>query len=113
MDMIAAKGPIHASVYWARPPVRFGISALSSDKDNAVIMLTKQAMTMAMIKLIPRLPAPCPRDMRQLVATISPTPTAMTLGRPNFFSFILSPPLDSVSYLIPARKFLLPRCGSL
>ena len=40
------------------------------------------------INPVPSAPAPCPSDIRQLVATISPTPVDTTLGKPSFFSFI-------------------------
>ncbi len=58
-----------ASVYWARPPVVFGIRALSSDNDAMVVIFKRQAMTIAAIKMTPMVPAPCPRDVGRILRT--------------------------------------------
>ena len=50
MEIIVGNGPRQASVYCASPPVVFGIRALSSDRDAMVVMLNRQAITMAKIK---------------------------------------------------------------
>lgn len=47
MEIIVGNGPRQASVYCASPPVVFGIRALSSDRDAMVVMLNRQAITMA------------------------------------------------------------------
>ena len=83
-----------ASVYCARPPVVFGISALSSAIVAIVIMLKMQAMIIATMNSSPMRPAPCPRETRLLVAMTSPTETATTSLRPNFFSSISVLPLQ-------------------
>ena len=83
-------GPTHASVYCAIPPVRFGISAFSSQMENAGRMLNAQAIAMVMINGSPMADAPCPMESRQLVAIINPTPVATILGKPSFFSCIIS-----------------------
>ena len=92
MEIIVGNGPRQASVYCASPPVVFGIRALSSDRDAMVVMLNRQAITMAKIKVTPMVPAPCPSETRQLVAMTSPTETEITLLSPNFFSSINRPP---------------------
>ena len=85
---------MHASVYCARPPVIFGIKALSSDKEPMVVIFKRHATTIAPINTIPTSPAPCPKETRQLVAITSPTEVDMTLPSPNFFSSIRSPPRE-------------------
>ena len=99
------KGPTHANVYCARPPVRFGISALSSAIAKAAKQLSIHAKIIDMIKGVPIVPAPCPRDKRQLVATITPTPVAITLNKPNFFFSSISSPPISEEHLHPLRLF--------
>lgn len=46
-------------------------------------------MTMDQMKVTPMAEEPIPRERRQLVATMSPTPVAITLGKPSFFSVII------------------------
>ena len=90
MDISVGNGPIQASVYCARPPVVFGISAFNSESEATVVILSKHATIIARMNMIPIVPAPCPKDTRQLVAMTSPTDTEMTLPRPSFFSSIFT-----------------------
>ena len=69
------KWSTHANVYCASPPVRFGISALSSAIPKAAKQFNIQANTIERINGVPIVPAPCPSESRQLVATITPTPS--------------------------------------
>ena len=92
MDIKVGKGPRAARVYCASPPVVLGISAFNSDREAIVVILSRQAITMARIKITPTVPAPCPRETRQLVAITSPTDTEMTLPSPSFFSSICFTP---------------------
>lgn len=82
MTMMVANGPIAASVYCASPPVRFGMRAFSSESPSAVKIFIMHAIIIEIINVDPIAPAPCPRDIKQLVATISPTPVAIALGSP-------------------------------
>lgn len=100
MEIIVGNGPRQASVYCASPPVVFGIRALSSDRDAMVVMLNRQAITMAKIKVTPIVPAPCPSETRQLVAMTSPTETEITLLSPNFFSSINRPPSPTTLFAL-------------
>ena len=88
IEIMVGKGPRQARVYCARPPVVLGIRAFNSDRDAIVVMLSRQAMIIAGIKAIPMVPAPCPRETRQLVAMTRPTETEITLFSPSFFSSI-------------------------
>lgn len=85
IEIMVGKGPRQARVYCARPPVVLGIRAFNSDRDAIVVMLSRQAMIIAGIKAIPMVPAPCPRETRQLVAMTRPTETEITLFSPSFF----------------------------
>ena len=75
MEISVGNGPIHANVYCASPPVVFGISAFNSERDAMVVMFNRHATIIATIKIVPTLPAPCPRETRQLVAMTRPTET--------------------------------------
>ena len=86
MQMIVINGPTPAKENCASPPVRFGINAFNSATDKSVKILTTHAIAIVIIKEIPIPPAPIPRDNKQLLATTSPTPVAMTLPSPIFFS---------------------------
>ena len=55
-------------------------------------MLTRHAITIVMMNVVPMLPAPIPRVNKQLDATTSPTPVATTLANPIFFSSISTTP---------------------
>ena len=89
IEINVGKGPMPARVYWASPPVVFGINAFNSESDATVVMFSRQAIIIAPINTTPTSPAPCPRDTRQLVATIKPTEIDTTLASPSFLS--LSP----------------------
>ena len=54
MVKMVTKGPIPANVYWANPPVKFGINAFNSAIDKAVRILMAQAKIIAMIKPVPK-----------------------------------------------------------
>ena len=84
MMTMVTKGPMLARVYCGSPPVMLGISELSSETDKANRMLMTQAITIEMMNVVPIAEAPCPRESRQLVATIRPTPVATTLPMPSF-----------------------------
>jgi hypothetical protein len=56
--------------------------------ERAVRMLKTQASDILIIKGVPIALAPCPIDNKQLVATINPTPVAITLPNPSFFSLV-------------------------
>ena len=58
IDTMVGNGPIHARVYWARPPVIFGINAFNSERDPIVVKFKRQAITIAPINTIPTSPAP-------------------------------------------------------
>ena len=92
IEINVGNGPILASVYCAKPPVVFGINAFNSERDAIVVILSKQAITIATIKITPMVPAPCPSETRQLVAMTKPTETDMTLLNPSFFSSAIVPP---------------------
>ena len=92
IQMIVTNGPTQASENCASPPVRFGIRAFNSAMDNNVKMLTRHAITIVMMNVVPMLPAPIPRVNKQLDATTSPTPVATTLANPIFFSSISTTP---------------------
>ena len=79
MDINVGNGPNAARVYCAKPPVVLGIRALSSDNDAIVVILRSIAITIASMKVTPRVPAPSPKETRQLVATTSPTDIETTL----------------------------------
>jgi hypothetical protein len=65
--------------------------AFSSEIDKAVRIFKTQAITIEIMIVVPIADAPCPNDKRQDVATIKPTPVAMTLPNPRFFSFNFLP----------------------
>ena len=90
METIVGSGPMQASVYCARPPVIFGMSAFNSDREPMVVRFKRHATTIAPINTTPTSPAPCPRETRQLVAITRPTEVETTLSSPNFFSSISS-----------------------
>ena len=86
IEIIVGNGPIQASVYCASPPVVFGINAFNSEREATVVIFNMQAITIAKMKVTPIVPAPCPKETRQLVAIINPTEMETTLPSPNFFS---------------------------
>ena len=108
METSVTKGPSPASVYCARPPVRFGINAFSSARDAAVIIFSAQARTIETINIPPIAAEPWHSDIRHVVATINPTPVETTLNRPNFFSFIA---YQTPSGFNPARQLHPRRYG--
>lgn len=69
MEISVGNGPRQASVYCARPPVVFGISAFNSERDATVVIFRRQAITMAPINTTPILPAPCPSDVGRILRT--------------------------------------------
>jgi hypothetical protein len=91
MEINVGKGPRHARVYCARPPVVFGIIAFSSESEATVVIFKRQAIIIEKMNTTPTVPAPCPRETRQLVAMTSPTDIDTTLPNPNFLSSLIIP----------------------
>ena len=79
--------------------------ALSSERDATVVILSIIAITIASTKVIPNVPAPVPRDTRQLVATTSPTEMDTTVPKPNFLSSICCSFPDSESSQVIAKLY--------
>ena len=48
------------------------------------IILSKQAVTIAIINGVPTILVPLAREIKQLVATSIPTPVATALNKPSF-----------------------------
>ena len=86
IEISVGNGPMQASVYCASPPVVLGIKAFNSESEATVVIFSRQAMIIAKTNTTPMVPAPCPKETRQLVAIINPTEIETTLRSPSFFS---------------------------